>query len=555
METGGKELGELYNDKTQAAWLLRATLIAGAAGGLTATTTGQWPSDANVNLTIAEAANEQTQTKVRPTSDGGCYVSWYSTQSGGYDMWLQRLDRNGVPQWAGGGILVADLAHTSSQDYGLAVDADDNAILAYRDDRPGTSQIGANKVAPDGTLLWGAAGVIVSTTANGSSPRAAALDTGEYVIGWTTSSSPASIALQKLNSAGAAQWAAGGVIISDPPNPTSRPILLSDLQPSDSGSVIALWMRCTGSNCVTSNRQLSTRKYDSNGAPLWPAIVPVFDGTSSIQNGYFPTFVSDGAGGAVYVWYETGATRRSLYQHIDASGVELHAHNGVACSLQTSGRISLSPSFTYEPLTNECYVFWTEANSGQSQWGVYGQRLVGGVRQWADAGREFVALSANQNSFIRALPSDDGAMVFYFDRAGSAKVVGFNTNAAGTMQWSPSIIDVCSLLSGKSRLDGCVSATTGEALLAWGDSRLDARGIYGQNVRACDGRLGALYRGDSNCDGVVNNFDIDAFVEALVDSAAYAADFPGCDIERADANVDCEIDNFDIDPFIDLLTE
>ncbi|MBL8878994.1 MAG: hypothetical protein JNG88_07725 [Phycisphaerales bacterium] len=532
---------------------MRGVAAAAVFAGFAESAAAQWPGDAGTNLTIGEAANEQNQAKIRPTSDGGCYVSWYSNQTSGYDVWLQRLDKNGVPEWAAGGILIADLSHTSTQDYGLAVDADDYAILAYRDDRVGSSQIGASRVAPDGTLVWGAGGVIVSATANGNSPRAAALDTGEYVIGWTTASSPSTIALQKLDMNGAPQWTPGGVIISDPPNPTSRSILLSDLQPSDNGSVIALWMRCTGSNCVTSNRHLSTRKYDSAGAPLWPGIVALFDGTSTIQNGYFPTFVSDGAGGAVYVWYESGGTRRSLYQHIDAAGVELHAHTGVACSLQVSGRLSLSPSFAYDPLTDECFVFWTEANSGQSQWGVYGQRLVGGVRQWADAGREFVALSTNQNAFVRALSSAGGAMVFYFDRSGSAKVVGFSAGAAGAMRWSPSVIDVCSVLSGKARLDACVSAQTGEAMLAWGDARVDARGVYGQNVRACDGRLGALYLGDLDCDGTVNNLDIDAFVQALVDPADYAVDHPGCDIERADVNVDCSVDNFDIDPFVGLL--
>ena len=60
--------------------------------------------------------------------------------------------------------------------------------------------------------------------------------------------------------------------------------------------------------------------------------------------------------------------------------------------------------------------------------------------------------------------------------------------------------------------------------------------------------------GDLNCDGVVNPFDIDPFILALTDPAAYAAAFPACLYLNADANADGIVSPFDIDPFIALLT-
>ncbi|MBL8879323.1 MAG: hypothetical protein JNG88_09415 [Phycisphaerales bacterium] len=63
----------------------------------------------------------------------------------------------------------------------------------------------------------------------------------------------------------------------------------------------------------------------------------------------------------------------------------------------------------------------------------------------------------------------------------------------------------------------------------------------------------AYAAGDVNCDGHVNNFDIDPFVLALSDSEAYAAAYPACDISRADMNSDGRVNNFDIDPFIACL--
>ncbi len=63
----------------------------------------------------------------------------------------------------------------------------------------------------------------------------------------------------------------------------------------------------------------------------------------------------------------------------------------------------------------------------------------------------------------------------------------------------------------------------------------------------------AVLPGDMNCDGVVNAFDIDPFVLALTDPAAYAAAYPTCDVLHGDVNGDGMLNAFDIDPFVELL--
>ncbi len=77
---------------------------------------------------------------------------------------------------------------------------------------------------------------------------------------------------------------------------------------------------------------------------------------------------------------------------------------------------------------------------------------------------------------------------------------------------------------------------------AWGDSPVvTVRLIYTQTI------------GDMNCDGLVDNGDIDAFVQALIDPAAYGVAFPTCNLDHADVNGDGSIDNGDIDAFVELL--
>ncbi|MCG3129096.1 MAG: hypothetical protein CHACPFDD_04005 [Phycisphaerae bacterium] len=59
--------------------------------------------------------------------------------------------------------------------------------------------------------------------------------------------------------------------------------------------------------------------------------------------------------------------------------------------------------------------------------------------------------------------------------------------------------------------------------------------------------------GDLNCDGSVDALDIDPFVLAMTNPAAYAATYPLCTLEQGDLNGDGSTNGFDIDGFVDLL--
>lgn len=74
------------------------------------------------------------------------------------------------------------------------------------------------------------------------------------------------------------------------------------------------------------------------------------------------------------------------------------------------------------------------------------------------------------------------------------------------------------------------------------------------DIGAAEYQPASFERGDCNCDGRVNNFDIDAFVLALSDEATYRENYPACSILTADINGDGAVNNFDIDPFVLCLT-
>jgi hypothetical protein len=197
---------------------------------------GQWTSNAGANLAIRDVASDQNQPKVKATSDGGCYISWMDGQTSGWDMRLQRLDRAGNELWGHGGILVADLTLSSTNDYGLAVDAGNSAYLAFQDTRFGGTLITCTRINPDGTMPWGPSGVQVST-ASGNSPKCAVQGNGEIVIAWTQGSN---MTRQKLSTGGGMQWPIGGM--TNPP-PGGNSDLVADVQPGDFDRVIISWVR------------------------------------------------------------------------------------------------------------------------------------------------------------------------------------------------------------------------------------------------------------------------------------------------------------------------
>lgn len=87
------------------------------------------------------------------------------------------------------------------------------------------------------------------------------------------------------------------------------------------------------------------------------------------------------------------------------------------------------------------------------------------------------------------------------------------------------------------------------AEVAWGDlASAESLSLWGYVEYGITARVTP---GDLNCDGLVNAFDIDPFVLALLDIGEWD---PDCDRMAADINGDGVVNAFDIDPFVGLLT-
>ena len=446
----------------------------------------QWSSDPANNLVIADRTNEQVQAKIVPTADGGFYISWFDNATGGYDVYLQRVDAGGNELWPHNGILVADRNLSSTEDYGLDIDADGNALLAFGFEEAGVAQVVAQKVAPDGTLLWGDPGIYVSSdTGDTHAPKISASGDGGVVVGWT--SGDGAVAVQKLDGDGNPLWGASGITIA----PASGIFFFADVHGDADGNAIASWVPYIGSS-----HQLWAQKLAAaDGSNLWGADpVKVFDGTGgALQFGNFPSFIADGSGGAVFVWYTVGATGQVRAQHVTSDGTQAFAQNGVLASSDSS-QDHFEPDGAYDSASGDIYAVWRETDVlTQEQIGVYAQRIDStGALQWGDTGLVLVPLSSTDQTEMTALPVAGGGMIAAWS---SGSVANPNTltaarlDTAGDYVWASNTVDFSTEPNDTGRLAGAVS-TEGYFAYAWTAGASSGSGdIHAQNINL-DGTLG-----------------------------------------------------------------
>jgi hypothetical protein len=474
--------------------LLRPHLLAAGVFALGAAPLAQaeWSADPAENLVLSEVAGA-TQPKIVATADGGFYVGWLDGGGSGYDLRLQRLDAEGNAQWAQGGILVLDREFSFNYDYGLAVDTAGNAWISLNCcvQGDGDEHIAVNKVAPDGTLAWGVAGLDVSGAGEGVyNAYVTPADGTRVVVAWSADSG---VRAQKLDADGAPQWAAGGVLVDDPPGLK----LLGGVAADTNGDAIIAW----NNQPTFSTRILMGQKLASaDGAPLWNggSGLRIFD-EGNLQAGNYPPPIADGAGGAVFFDYDLAAGGNWVprAQRVDAAGNRLFGPNGTLGT--TDGTHDhVGTSATFDPASGDTYLLWVDAWTEDMQdWNaVSAQRIdAGGQRAWGDTGQVLVPAAnatdgSNAVSQLVALPAPGGFIASWVTGAipGSDHPLrAARLDADGEFMWKTPIVTVKS-----SRDTGYLAgAASHDGFLAWvwQDGQESTSTLRAQNLNL-DGTLG-----------------------------------------------------------------
>jgi len=452
----------------------------------------QWPSNPAVNLTVCDTTGEQALAKIVSTSDGGCYISWFDTRSGSYAVYLQRFDVTGNKLWAPNGLLVSNNPQdTWITDYDLLADENDNAIIAFSDIRNGGNlNPVVYAISPSGNFLWGNNGIVLNPTSDFQpSPKLAKTNDGNIVVAWIISAARSQVGLQKISPAGVKLWGTNPIILQSATEGLNYP----DIVTSDSGGVILFHTATTG-NFPAQTVKLRAKKINLSGTVSWDVSI---QNIGTIAAFTVPEVYSDNNNGGLIAWHDdrdNNNLQSAFVQRISSSGSLYFPVNGAEASL-LANRHKFNPVVAFDNTTNETYVFWMETEPNQNQNGISGQKLSSnGTRQWTDNAKIFKDLSAPNTTSISYLTAEMGngkAYLFYLEGNASGlndKVEGFACDGNGNFLWPGNFTVLSNPTSDKLQLVSTVDVYK-NCKLAWGDNRLDASGIYAQDINP-NGELG-----------------------------------------------------------------
>ena len=165
-----------------------------------------WTED---GVALCTAANVQEHPTIVADGAGGAIVAWTDYRGGNSVIYAQRVSAAGVPLWTPDGVPLC-----SGPDYrespAIVADGAGGAIVAWMDGRGGSGyDIYAQRVDAAGVPQWTADGVALCTVAeNQYYPTIVSDGSGGAIITWYDYRSGTSydIYAQRVNSAGSVQW-------------------------------------------------------------------------------------------------------------------------------------------------------------------------------------------------------------------------------------------------------------------------------------------------------------------------------------------------------------
>jgi hypothetical protein len=364
------------------------------------------------NATGAQGHLNPPGPRVVSDNAGGAIIVWPDDRNAattGTDLYAQRLNANGVPQWDPNGVVVcnAALGQFAVQAVG---DGFGGIAVVWNDQRPQTLpeqpfQNYAQRLSGAGAPLWTINGVRLSQPNNvaGGTPRIVADGNGgAFAIFFqhtTTGDQPGGVFSRHLSSTGSTLQLStlcdgnnvDKICRSDPMDATS----------DGSGGAVAVWPDFRS----LVDEDLYAQRVNQDGTVLWTG-----DGvrlSSSAGNEQQGMVVADGQGGAIFAWVDFRAVNTDLYaQRVNGLGNVVWTPGGTAVSADSWQEPVTTGSAPNVSMVSDgaggAMLAWQDGRTRPDtspQQHMYAQRLDGnGNHRW-DATGELVSLGGGVEEF------------------------------------------------------------------------------------------------------------------------------------------------------------
>lgn len=340
------------------------------------TASALWTSNVVVNTPAGAGPGESYQPVIAADGAGGCFVVWWDHRNpaDSYDIYGQRFDALGRPQWDASGRLLVG----------------------------GAGLQGAPRIAPDGA--------------------------GGFVMGYARIVNLANfndqdVVVQRYDRSGSPLWSpAAGVVIADLPHQIGTMQVESD----GSGGLVCVW-----SDDRSGHFDVYAQRVTAGGTVAWLAEGRPLCTAPDVQMAVVA--VADGAGGAHVGWEDRRDGPRDMYyEHVLGSGAVTHGANGFAMCTATGTQTDLDGVADGQ---GGAIFAWSDFRDGSPD--VYAARMTSDGQVWAFDGSPVVTGIGVQTKPRMVSDGAAGAFVAFTDEEGGAKALVQRMSDLGTQLWAP----------------------------------------------------------------------------------------------------------------------
>jgi hypothetical protein len=460
----------------------------------------QWSDDAEINNEIYASAGEETLPKIAADTEGNTFIAFHSNNSGNYDVLLAYVDKDGYPIWENV-LVVSDHPQQSwISDFDMKMDNNGNAVIAFSDIRNGNPEIYAYKISPQGDFLWGSDGIACSGTPEPEyEPRLCVTDDNNVFITFIhpRETAPDQMVITAIDPEGNKLLGEGGLLYT----PENEADYASPYVIAAGNDVIVVYSLSTGV-FWSPDRLMYALKIDATGEELWtePAVVSEALGITGYT---LLEIIPDKQGGVFISWHDdrdSDMISSSFVQHINTTGDATLGEAGTEVATQP-GYHRFDPKLVLSDSSQqEVMVFWRQTNSGQSEAGLFGQRLnSSGERVWEENGHEFIAIGSSfgllhqvRQLNYEASETTTGQALLVYTKTGDGGGAFLHAMAVDHTAAPVWPVATSAISTNSSGLSNAVSTEMNQSqfVVAWQDSR-ENNGIFAQNIRN-DGSIGIL---------------------------------------------------------------
>jgi predicted lipoprotein with Yx(FWY)xxD motif len=275
---------------------------------------------------ICLASGDQIRPYLVGDGSGGAILVWIDDRyESGYDIFTQRIDADGTAIWAENGVPVCTAVGEQFRAM-IISDGSGGAIITWHDARIGFNHVYAQRINADGIVQWATDGIRVSKPHYGGDvpqewPRLAEDGSGGAFVSWLarTGEDYRELWNQHIDSSGDTLWDGGGRLVTDQ---VAGLLNWAFIIPDDAGGAIVTWIN----DLSGISHDILAQRLAPDGEMLWNPggqIVASSDNTVTC-----PVIASDGKHGAFIAWNDYGfdfipGDAKGYIRRIHASGTPM----------------------------------------------------------------------------------------------------------------------------------------------------------------------------------------------------------------------------------------